>query len=566
MKPILGLEGEKLLQTIRDHVGMRRQVQARLKEFLDLYERLYLLKPKKERPLGQIETAQGVDVITNDICNAVNVMANLLNAAQVIISTFAAEPGKELKSDKAEMFYKNVLFHTRKKLGKPPLTLARMDQCKFGRGCLYPNWRQTADYIGPILERIDPRKVLWEPGGPSDEYASTVVVEKRPVPTVESKYKVSLADYSGWETDKKAEAKVDVFDVWTWEGITQEDKDGNRTAKEVVVNCIVTDKTVLKEPEVMGGYSHLPVITFGAYPTGEELLEYEFVPISFFIHTAVLLERRLRTAQFKRLDQMIRLPLVFKTTRPEYAKTVSVEEGPFVMIPLTLQEEITFPEWRGSPPDLENLGRFLDAQRQKGSFSDLALGEMLVISGIAASRFWDVNVLKMEAPAEQYAWALERCLHMFRDFAIQFGGNEKLILELGPGAKEGPGVFDILGRDLKGSKVTVEVKAAVPADIRYRDSMFGLRLLQMGDKCPFPLAYVLERWFHEDQPELLLEAKRKEIEEYGDILGFLKGEKEREQEPKPRPVLTAQPGRETAYPAEVPYPETVMQEEGYEEV
>jgi hypothetical protein len=545
MKPLLGLEGEKLLEAARSEIGRLKGTHDRLWQLFDLYDQLYLLKPKQELKLGQIEGPRGVEVITNDACNSVNVMANML-AAAVVSTTVSSEKENQKVSDEAELFYQNALYQTQRRLSKPQLALARMDQCRYGRACLNPYWEGSSEYVGPMVARIHPRKVLWEHGGPRDDYAAIVVQAERSVTGLEAKYGVTLAECAGYDQDAKAKEKRTVYDIWKWEtrkvtraprkskrpkGKAKEIEAGHEAEEEVVVNTILTDRTVLKAPEVMEAYRFLPMITFGAYPIGEDALEYEFVPVTFFIHTAILLERRLRTSQFKRLDQMIRLPLFFRSPNAEMQKRISLEEGPYIVWPLLPGEEVGFPEWRGSPVDVENLASFLDAQRQKGGFTDLALGEMLTISGIAATKFWQGNVLKMRAPADEYARAIERALEMFKDFALAYSPTKALVLERPPTGKEGGGTFAIMGKELKGTKIYVRVDPDIPADIKYRDRQFGLQLLRMGNRSPFPLAYILEEYFHIDQPQLLLDKKRQEIEQYGDILGWLQEEEQKKQLP-----------------------------------
>ena len=544
MKPLLGLEGEKLLEAARSEIGRLRGTHDRLWQLFDLYDQLYLLKPKQELKLGQIEGPRGVEVITNDACNCVNVMANML-AAAVVSTTVSSEKQTQKVSDEAELFYQNALYQTQRRLSKPQIALARMDQCRYGRACLNPYWESSSEYVGPMVARIHPRKVLWEHGGPRDDYAAIVVQAKRSVTGVEAKYGVTLAEYGGYDKDAKAKEQVTVYDIWKWEmrkrtGVSPQAKlskkgkeieAGHEAEEEVVVNTILTNRTVLKAPEVMEAYRFLPIITFGAYPIGEDALEYEFVPVTFFIHTAILLERRLRTGQFKRLDQMIRLPLLYKSASAQLAKTMTLEMGTYNIWPMLLNEDVGFPEWRGSPVDVENMASFLDAQRQKGGFTDLALGEMLTISGIAATKFWQGNVLKMRAPADEYARAIERALEMFKDFAIAYSPTQALVLERPPTGKEGGGTFAIKGKELNGTKIYVRVDPDIPADIKYRDRQFGLRLLQMGKRSPFPLAYILEEYFHIDQPQLILDKKRQEIEEYGDILGWFEEEEQKKQLP-----------------------------------
>lgn len=175
-----------------------------------------------------------------------------------------------------------------------------------------------------------------------------------------------------------------------------------------------------------------------------------------------LLEQSINRRQFL-IDKYASLPLVTKTLG---GRAVKIDPRIGTHVPLGVDEEIGFPAWSGSPPDVERQIELYRSRIQQSGFSDAFFGSGASSSGYALSLLGDQNRIRLEQPKRHLEsflrrWA-NRCLDLLTE-NIQVSGGEAFF-ELFGTSKSNSYSFYLPLSSLRGKRLVCSITPEFPND------------------------------------------------------------------------------------------------------
>lgn len=178
-----------------------------------------------------------------------------------------------------------------------------------------------------------------------------------------------------------------------------------------------------------------------------------------------LLEKAINRRQFL-IDKYSALPMVSKTVG---GRAINIDARFGKHVALGVDEELGFPAWAGSPPDVERQIELLRARIQQAGFSDMFFGSgTSSASGYSLSLLGDQNRIRLEQPKRHLEsflrrWA-NRCLDVLSENLIGEGIGEGVFFEL-YGKSRGDRFFQYLPlSSLRGRRVFCEIRPEFPND------------------------------------------------------------------------------------------------------
>lgn len=271
-----------------------------------------------------------------------------------------------------------------------------------------------------------------------------------------------------------------------------------------VVNCVLTGKHLVRPPTIMFGYEEIPFTIFGCKQgsgraMGQKRPEYYFLSALFPIHKAILLLDANMSAQQKQVALYVNLPAVHKGGRMGRTDAqFDAKLGDIIKLQYP-DEEFGFPRWQGNPPDVFATQAFHKKQIQEGSFSSVAMGEQMQLSGFAMSQLWQANLVRLAQPRRSWGHALKDMFRKIQSYAINFTPEEPIVL-LCNYKKILSKIVQMTGIELAPFIVDVKLSTDLPQD-KYRRYQIGIALAQLGPACPFSLRTLSELFFDIQQPE-----------------------------------------------------------------
>lgn len=245
---------------------------------------------------------------------------------------------------------------------------------------------------------VSPDKFICLPGGPK-RWLMMGMKEKRSVLDVENAYGVKIERYVHYSEEEKSAAMGTFKNVWDYT---------LRGGDMVVRNTILFDEQNIKGPEIMDGYEDLPFTVQFYKPIGEKSEDWQniMVPLESSVS---MLERSVNRRAYQ-VDVFTGLPLVIKT---QAGRRTQIDAGLYQSVTITPDEDIVFPQWPGTAPDVQMQIDFLRSRVQQSGFSDVMFGSGAnQIAGYAISQLGDQNRIRLEQPIQHLellltTWAMK---------------------------------------------------------------------------------------------------------------------------------------------------------------
>ena len=288
-----------------------------------------------------------------------------------------------------------------------------------------------------------------------------------------------------------------------------------------IVNCVLAvgggkrGHHILRMPTIVDGYEELPFTFVGCKPgggraRGERRPEYYFLSALFPIHKAIPLSDLNMSAKQKQVALYTNLPILHSLPRSGKGASLQWDQklGNLVGIRKAEGEDISFPQWPGNPPDVFAMDAFYKKQIQEGSFSSVAMGEQVQLSGFAMSQLWQANLVRLSQPRKSLARALKDVFRKIQGYATQLAGEEPIQF-LCRYKKILGKMIEMTGQELEGFIIDVELSTDLPQD-KYRRMAIGMQMAQLGPQSPFSQRTLGERFFDIQQME---EEERQKIDE-----------------------------------------------------
>lgn len=500
-------------QLLQAEITQRKAACKKRNAFFEEYDRLYFLQHYGVGKAGKIKGKKGIEAQVNDATTQVNIMRQLIGVKDLHIKVFPRyiSQGELEAGSEIERWIWAVLEANNDRQEADVLDLALFDTIRLGWGAIYSYWDQDlanqsrmmmpAQEPGMqampiitecpiVLQKISPYYIYPESGGHQGRWRSFLIIEPE-------KNALEIAQEWGVKPKKLKEAKpgeqhrvtVEYTVYWGWERIEN---------AWYVVNCVMADNEMIRQPTIMEGYDALPITLFFCVPTGDARWEYMSLSCLFPIHLHVKLLDHLMSRLHKQVDIFTNLPLYHKKARGGPGSQLSLPKGMYNLIELETGEDVGFPQWPGNAPDFHALFNYERQKIQEGGFSSLAMGETIPISGIAASRLWESNIVKLIEPSKTFTRGLKSLLNKVKSLAIQFAPD--IPISLITNYPKASGNVILMGQQLQPYILSPELAGELPMD-QFRRLALGLQFAQLGERSPLSLETLYEKFLDIDQPE-----------------------------------------------------------------
>ncbi|NOR88999.1 MAG: hypothetical protein GQ524_01980 [Anaerolineales bacterium] len=365
------------------------------------------------------------------------------------------------------------------------------------------------------VQVLDAKNLYVVPGG-KKRWLSLFYAEERTIADVESDEGITIPEFVSKSKEERETEKHDFIDYWEYVDAFElvEDDEGNpipiidpetyvpavgddgetlyqRRPVKLAYNGTIYGENFIRPLEHAEGYNAFPYTIFFWKPIGR------LRPVDWgesILHVMQYIVPHMET-RFNRQTRMVdlysSLPLV---TRTEGARKIKLDPGMGRVAQLSLEEELGFPTWPGSPPDVSEQLGILQAKIQESSFPSAMYGEGVSnMAGYAISQLIDSGQVRLTTPIRQLeqGWAVwaHKTLSLIKNFA-----ENAEIHVYGP--MRGKFFYDkVVGRKCHGIRVDVKVDAKYPG-------MDTRQIAEATQAKPFmPLRYIHERYLDIQQSD-----------------------------------------------------------------
>lgn len=275
-----------------------------------------------------------------------------------------------------------------------------------------------------------------------------------------------------------------------------------------VVNYMVTfdDATIIVGPKPEEDhYARIPYVVSAFKEADETDPTYHYLPLIFPIIWAVEREEFLRSRIYKLIDLYANLPPYHKGSRP---RNISGTWGDIMNF--DPDEDIVFPKWPGSPPDVwKTLENILQDESQ-GTFSSAMYGEASTrLSGYGLSQLVGSDTLRLDTPRANLELLYSTVGDLIFDLLRTFSYNFHIAV-----------TSQVKGHILSAMLAGYETDSlVVETFIKPKQSSDEARLATIGAQLaslpnpPVSMRYILENYFGIAQPEdEIMRVRQEEVE------------------------------------------------------
>ena len=355
------------------------------------------------------------------------------------------------------------------------------------------------------IEVIDPLQINLLPGG-AKRWLAAIRTEEMSVYDAEKTYGVELVNYKHMTPQQKLDANKGKFlDYWElayelipygatdYEGLTSEDDlEKYEMRKHLVVrNAIMYEDSFIRPLRIMEGYCDLPY-TVSFYNPASRTESDSWHSIISPLENPV---RELEDATNMRKRLMIMysgLPLVARTRS---GKSISLDKSMGKVVNLKEGDDLGFPEWRGTPPDVDKHLEFARGRIQQSGFSDVMYGSGVGdASGYGISIMTDQNRIRLEPPITHlenlWTWAARKWVKLVTEFIPD------AYMELYGHIRGQDFAETIKGEDLDKYTIRCEIKPEFPNE-RVRNHAMATQAKGIG----VPERILMEEYLDIQQPD-----------------------------------------------------------------
>ena len=340
----------------------------------------------------------------------------------------------------------------------------------------------------PVSVNVIPARYLFpEPGGKLSRWKRIFYAVERTIEDVESEYG-EIAKFRTMSTRDKQTRKEDFIDYWgevrvplgacpncgaemlsatpcincgyDGEPTPQIGADGQPAMTWRVENAVLYGNRLIKPPQVMPGYDHIPYTLIFYKPIGQ-VEPHEWGQSALRPIEKLLPEMEWRiNRQTRLLNIFANMPMI---ARVRDGRPIEVDSVFGDVVHLSEGEDLAFPQWPGQPPDAREQMGLLSAEMQESSFpTQMYGGGAAASSGYALSQMGDAGRIRLTQPQKQQESALsvwaQKTLGLLRNFAptqmVQVYGR----------LRDVPYTAELTGQDTEGFRVNFSLTPQFPND------------------------------------------------------------------------------------------------------
>lgn len=351
---------------------------------------------------------------------------------------------------------------------------------------------------------VDICNVFPVPGG-KNRWLCVFHAVERSIADVEAAENISLPPFEKMNREEKERTKRKWLDYWEFAKAKIEELDElGQVVKSrdgvVVRNATIFADYLIDPLEIKEGYTDLPYTIFFYDPQpendpkrwGKGLLTAlkELVP-----HLETRFNRQTRLVDLYASQNMV--------SKTADGRKIRTDPALGKIVPLGLNEDLGWPQWPGSPPDVAYQIGFLQQEIQQSAFPQALYGQgVSTMAGYAIAQLVSTGQIRLVTPGNQLAlgWTIiaNKTLAMLREFAegpvncygIHQGGRFQETVSV---------------EDTNGIRVDAEVTSTFPGE--------DIQSVAMATQATphLSLPTILERFYHIQQPND--EIRRREIDQ-----------------------------------------------------
>jgi len=421
-------------------------------ERVEEYGRLYDLDHYKKPALPGERR-----VVLSKAMNIVDLAVGVLSANAMTIEAISAEDNEETqrRAGLIEKFLDGVLYVNGERQESDLRYEWTFLQVRDGACGIRTLWDTQFDatlhegHFGelPLSVNVIPARYLFpEPGGKLSRWKRIFYAVERTIEDVEQEYG-DIEKYRTMPARDKQTRKEDYIDYWgevrvamevcpycdaemfnnlpclncgyEGEAVPKMGADGKQIMTWKVENAVMYGNRLLKGPEIMPGYDHIPYTLMFYKPIGQvephEWGQSALRPIEKLLPE---LEWRINR-QTRLLNIFANMPLIARTRD---GRPIEVDSVFGDVVHLSEGEDLSFPTWSGQPPDAREQMALLSGEMQESSFPTAMYGAgASASSGYAMSQMGDAGRIRLTQPQKQQESALgvwaQKVLSLIRNFA-----------------------------------------------------------------------------------------------------------------------------------------------------
>lgn len=271
--------------------------------------------------------------------------------------------------------------------------------------------------------------------------------------------------------------------------------------KYVVQHALIFEDQVIW-PLHNTGYDDLP-FTIGFFkPVSKDAPKDWGHNIMRPLETTIELLEKLTNRRTRQINTFTSLPMTIQAIagRPP----VQIQGLDMDVLELAQGEEIKFPQWPGSPPDVDRQIDFMLRRAQQSGFSDVAFGSgPSQVAGYALSQLSDTNRIRLEQPVKHLEFLLSSWAQKALRITARYAPDAMIRVY---GQLRGKDFVDqVFSPDLADYKVKAAIKPEFPNE-RVRNHAMATQVKGILDE-----SLVMERYLDVDQPNDVRERRLRDV-------------------------------------------------------
>jgi hypothetical protein len=361
------------------------------------------------------------------------------------------------------------------------------------------------------LEVIDPLNVDLLPGG-ANRWAAVVRVEDMSLYDVKVRWPDAVFEgqsYKGLSIDQQMGMKGALKDYWQYAytkdvPVPEAEPDqvvppSPNKKKLVVQRALLWNDEFIRPLKVMEGYSAIPYTVSFFKPTTRNDSKGWYGILQPLETTVPEIEKSVNRRSHM-IDVFASMPLIVQT---QQGRQITIDPGLTNFQQIGQDEDIRYPAWQGSPPDVDRQLDFFRGKVQQSGYSDVMYGSGAnAVSGYVVSQLGDQNRIRLEQPISHleslWSWHAKKMLDLTYYFA------KDVLLQI-YGQFKGQHFADMIdGGQLHGYHVTCSIKPEFPNEVVRRHAM------ATQVKGILPETTIMENYLGIEQPDI--ERKKKLFE------------------------------------------------------
>jgi len=341
-------------------------------------------------------------------------------------------PGEDEDTSKVEKFLTGVIDINNEREEEDTLYEVIFDFCRDGCGILYAPWdKQLADELMTVMpiptpegdampmtvyreppirnQVIDPKEIVMTKGGPRKWRAIYRTQDMTMLELWEQFGKIPAGHEDRMNSPRlMKDVRGKLIDYWGWKykQVPMTGPDGQNLMNDLLGKPEMTMKWVVERALIWNTeyvwplqdtvYPGLPYKIQFFKPVDEDKPENWGHGIIRPMETSIIALEKMTDRTQRMITVLASLPMFSKTIQ---GRNITIDKGLVDIVPLGIDEDIAFPQWRGQPPDVEMQRNFYRTRAQQAGFSEAAYAAgSSEISGYALSQLSDQNQIRLEQP------------------------------------------------------------------------------------------------------------------------------------------------------------------------